>query len=177
MPLRHRLIRCALALVLTCTAPAMASDVTDVQTLLTRGDLTGALERVERAQGAAPRDPQLRFLRGVVLMDLERDDAALAAFTELVQEYPNLPDPHNNIALLQARAGRPELALQALQAALRNDPGHRTARANLGQVHLMLAVQAWEQAAATGPLEAPTQRLLEGVRALLQAGAPAAPSR
>ncbi len=177
MLFRHRLIRCALALVFACAAPAMASDVTDVQALLARGDLTGALERVERALGAVPRDPPLRFLRGVVLMDLRRDDPALAAFTELAQEYPDLPDPLNNIALLQARAGRPELALQALQSALRNDPGHRMARANLGQVHLMLAVQAWEQAATAGPLEAPTQRLLEGARALLQAGATAAPSR
>jgi Tfp pilus assembly protein PilF len=98
-------------------------------------------------------------------------------FTQLTQEYPELPDPYNNVALLQARAGRPDLALQSLQNALRSDPGHRTARANLGRVHLMLAVQAWEQAAAAGPLEAPTQRLLDGARALLAPGLPAASPR
>ena len=177
MPPRHRLHRCALALLLACAAPVLANDAADVQTLLERDDLPAALERAERALGDKPRDPQLRFLRGVVLMDLRRDADALAAFTQLTQEYPELPDPYNNIAVLQVRAGRPDLALQALQAALRNDPGHRRARANLGQVHLMLAVQAWEQSAAIGPLETPTQRLLEGVRALLQAGSPVAAPR
>jgi len=177
MLLRHRLSRCALALLLACAAPAMADAVAEVQALLASGNLAGALERAERALNDKPGDAQARFIYGVVLMDLQRDEAALAVFTQLTQEYPELPDPYNNIALLQARAGRPDLALQALQTALRNDPGHRTARANLGQVHLMLAVQAWEEASAAGPLEAPTQRLLEGVRSLLHAGAPAVPPR
>lgn len=177
MPLRHRLSRCALALLLACAAPAMADAVADVQALLAAGNRAGALERAERALGERPGDARTRFVHGVVLMDLQRDEDALAVFTQLAQEYPELPDPYNNIALLQARAGRPDLALQALQTALRNDPGHRTARANLGRVHLTLAVQAWEQAASAGPLEASTQRLLEGVRALLAPGSPAAAPR
>ena len=126
----------------------MADAVAEVQTLLAAGNLAGALERAERALADKPGDAKARFVHGVVLMDLQRDEAALAVFTLLTQEYPELPDPYNNVALLQARAGRPDLALQALQNALRSDPGHRTARANLGRVHLMLAVQAWEQAAA-----------------------------
>jgi Flp pilus assembly protein TadD len=166
-----------LVLLLACAAPAMADAVADVQALLAAGNLAGALERAERALADKPGDAQARFVHGVVLMDLQRDEEALAVFTQLTQEYPELPDPYNNVALLQARAGRPDLALQALQNALRSDPGHRTARANLGRVHLMLAVQAWEQAAAAGPLEAPTQRLLDGVRALLAPGSPAASPR
>ena len=59
-----------------------------------------------------------------------------------------------------------------LETALRNDPGHRTARSNLGEVHLMLAAQAWELASATGPVDVVLLRRLEGVRALL-AAAPA----
>jgi tetratricopeptide (TPR) repeat protein len=117
------------------------------------------------AQGTA----QERFLQGVALMDEQRDAAALEVFVQLTQEYPGLPDPYNNIALLHARAGRLEEARQALEVALRNDPGHRTARANLGRVHLMLAVQSWELAAAAGPLDLQTQRMLEGARALLGA--------
>ena len=117
------------------------------------------------AQGSA----QERFLQGVALMDQQRDAAALEIFVQLTQEFPGLPDPYNNIALLHARAGRLEEARQALELALRNDPGHRTARTNLGQVHLMLAVQSWELVAATGPLDPQTQRLLEGARRLLDA--------
>jgi len=135
--------------------------------MLARGEAEAALQRVQVAVAAQPRDAPLRFLQAVALMDLQRDDEALELFTRLAQEYPELPDPQNNIALLHARAGRLDQARQALEAALRNDPSHRLARTNLGQVYLMLAVQAWEKAAATGPLEPALQRRLEAVRALL----------
>jgi len=176
MTLSQSLIRCALALLLAAAGTARADDAADVQALLAGRDAGTARRRAERAVAAHPDDPQLRFLQGVALMDLRRDDEALAVFTQLAQRYPELPDPLNNIALLQARAGQLEPARQTLEAALRNDPGHRLARANLGQVHLMLAVQAWERAAAGAPLEPSMQRLLDGARGLL-AGTPPAAAR
>lgn len=167
--------RLAAAPVLLCLAAtvAQADDDAEVRALLARGEAAAALQRVEIAVAARPRDVPLRFLQGVVLLDLQRDAAALAHFTAMTQDYPELPDPYNNIALLHARAGRLELARQALESALRNDPGHRTARINLGEVHLMLAAQAWELASASGPVDVALLRRLEGVRALL-AAAPAA---
>jgi len=167
----HLACLACLTLALLCAWPAHADEISDVRAMLARGDAEAALQRAEAASKAQPRDAQLRFLQAVALMDLKRDDEALALFTRLSQEYPELPDPQNNIALLQARAGRLELARQALEAALRNDPSHRLARTNLGQVYLMLAVQAWEQAAVGGQLEPALQRRLEAVRALLQAPA------
>jgi Flp pilus assembly protein TadD len=149
---------------------ARADEAAEVRALVSRGDLPAAVTRVDRAIAAQPRDAQLRFLRGVVLMDLARDAEALDVFTQLTQEHPDLPDPYNNIGLLQARAGRPEAALAALQQALRCDPSHRTARANLGQVHLMLAVKAWDDLARGGPVDAALQRKLDAARALLPVG-------
>jgi len=148
-------------------AAARAEDAADIRALIARGDLPAALQRAQKAAAANPRDVQVRFLVGVVLMDQRRDDEALAHFSGMAQDYPELPDPHNNLALLHARAGRLEQARQSLEAALRNDPSHRLARTNLGQVYLMLAVQAWEQAAAAGPLDPAVQRRLEGARSLL----------
>jgi tetratricopeptide (TPR) repeat protein len=147
-----------------------ADETAEVRALITRGDLTAAMARADKAIAAQPRDAQMRFLRGVALMDLGRDAEALDAFVRLTQEHPDLPDPYNNIGLLQARAGRPEVALIALQQALRCDPSHRTARANLGQVHLMLAVKAWEQLGRTGPMDPALLRKLESARALLAVG-------
>ncbi len=146
---------------------ARADEIGELRAMVARGELLPALERAQKAATANPRDAQMRFLQGVVLMDLKRDDEALAVFTRLTQDYPELPDPQNNIALLHARAGRLEPARLALEAALRNDPAHRLARVNLGQVYLMLAVQAWEQAASAGPLDTPVLRRLEAARALL----------
>jgi Flp pilus assembly protein TadD len=143
----------------------------EVRARMARGELPAALQRVDAALAARPGDAQLLFLRGVVLMDLGRDDAALEAFRSLHQSYPELPEPLNNIGLLQARAGQLEAAQQSLQNALRADPGHRAARTNLGHVYLMLAVQAWEQVAAAAPADAGLLRRLESARALL-AGPP-----
>ncbi|MBA4175943.1 MAG: hypothetical protein C0505_05195 [Leptothrix sp. (in: Bacteria)] len=157
-----------------CLGPggAHADDIADLRALLASGEGEAALQLAERAAAAKPQDAALRFLQGVALMDLQRDADALAHFTAMTQRYPELPDPWNNIAVLHVRAGQLELARQALETALRHHPGHRTARANLGEVHLMLAAQAWELAAASGPVDVLLMRRLEGARALL-AAAPA----
>jgi tetratricopeptide (TPR) repeat protein len=165
---RRNILQAALVGVLMLGGSAGRADaVDDIRTLLARGEAAQALADAERAAASDPRNVPLQFLRGVALMDLRRDAEALALFERMGQDYPELPDPWNNMALLHARAGRLEQARQALETALRNDPGHRTARANLGLVYVMLAAQTWESLAATGPVDALLTRRLETVRALL----------
>jgi Flp pilus assembly protein TadD len=164
----HRLSTAAALLACAVlTQPAFAQSIGEIRGTLARGDLAGALKQAQAASAAKPADAQLRFLLGVVHMDLFQDAEALAVFTALTQQYPELPDPLNNIALLQARAGRLDEARQTLQAALRADPSHRAARSNLGQIYLMLAVQAWELAASAVPADPALQRRLTAARALL----------
>lgn len=162
-------LRPLLTLVAGCliSQAAVAGTPEEVRALLARGDLASALVQAQAGVAARPGDAQSRFVLGVVLMDMGRDAQALALFTELNQAYPELPDPLNNIALLQARAGQLESARQSLEAALRNDPAHRAARVNLGQVHLMLAAQAWAQASAAMPGDSALLQRLQAVRALL----------
>lgn len=160
-----RALPALLALVL-CSA-ARADAQTDVRQLLRAGDTAAALQRVESAMAAAPRDTQLRFLHGVILLDLQRDAAAMAEFQALSEEFPELPEPFNNIALLHARAGRLEAARVALETALRNDPSLLAARQNLGDIHLRLALQAWETSAAAAPADATLQRKLRLARELV----------
>ncbi len=147
---------------------ARADDLTDVKQLQAAGELPQALERARTAP--EPRPMALRFVEGVILMDLKRDAEALALFRRLTEDYPELPDPYNNIALLEARAGRLEPARLALETALRNDPSHVLARANLGEIHLRLAAAAFERAAAAAPADPALQRRLRLVRELLAAG-------
>jgi tetratricopeptide (TPR) repeat protein len=147
---------------------ANADALAEVRALSAQGDAASALRRVEAAMAADPSDVQLRFLRGVLLIDLQRDAEALAHFQQMSLEFPELPDPYNNLALLYARAGQLDEARVALETALRNDPGHRTARANLAQIYLMLAARALETLLAQSPTEARQQRRLDAVRALIQ---------
>lgn len=143
---------CAAALwVAACSAalPLRADTLTDIDKLVRAGDLAQALRQADAAIAAQPRAAPIRFQKGVILAGLKRDAEAIAVFTALTEDYPELPDPYNNLAVLLAAQGRLNEALVALQAALRNDPEHRAARQNLGDVHLALAIQAWT-AAQTG---------------------------
>jgi len=130
-------------------------------------DAAQRLQRAESAAAANPMDARLRFRHGVLLLELERDAEAMQVFQRMGEDFPELPEPYNNIALLHARAGRYEAARQALETALRNDPGYRPARANLGDVLLRLALQAWEAAAAAEPPDAALQRKLQLARELV----------
>jgi len=152
-----------------CSPAALAQGnaVADIQALIARGDLPGALQRAQQATASNPRDAQARFLQAVVLMDLQRNNEAAALFTQLTQDYPELADPYNNLALLHVRAQQFQQARVALEAALRNDPTHRTARRNLGQVYLLLASQQWEEVLNSGPPDDPLRRKLDAVRQLL----------
>jgi Flp pilus assembly protein TadD len=152
---------------LLAVTAARADATADIRLLVSKGDLNAALARADAASLAQPRDAQLRFLRGVVLMDLARNEQALEVFTAMSQDFPELPEPFNNIALLRARQGQAELARQALQSALRNDPSNRQARLNLAQVHLMLAADALQLAASAAPGDAAVVQKLVAVRALL----------
>ncbi|MBC7942528.1 MAG: hypothetical protein H7Z19_22720, partial [Chitinophagaceae bacterium] len=104
--LRRLLAVCGLLMVLMFSRSVWADEGADIRARMARGDLAGALQQATAASAAKPADAQLRFLHALVLMDLARDTEALGLFQSLSQDYPELPEPLNNIALLQARGGR-----------------------------------------------------------------------
>ncbi len=159
--------RLFLLLLLLISAAARADEYAEAQRLVRNGDLAAALQRVEKATQADPKDAKLRFLQGVILTDLKRDGEAMAVFQSLAEDFPELPEPYNNIALLHARAGRLAEARVALETALRNDPSQVTARQNLGDIYLRLAMQAWDIAAEAVPGDLGLQRKLRLARELV----------
>jgi Tfp pilus assembly protein PilF len=64
--------------------------------------------------------------------------------------YPELPEPWNNLAAEYIAQDKLDLALEALKMALTADPSYALARANMGEVQLMLANDTYRQAAASG---------------------------
>lgn len=169
MFLPARLIAPVVALLwVLMTVPAHASGLAEVQRLAGAGDLVAALQRADAALAAKPRDAELRFLRGVLLADLKREAEALAVFEQLHEDYPELPDPLNNLAVIHAGQGRLDEARAALEAALRNDPRHRHARENLAEIYLRLAIRLWEGLQASGPPDPALQRRLRLARELLR---------
>jgi Flp pilus assembly protein TadD len=157
----------ALALWTALLAPAQADTLARARQLAAAGQLQPALQAAERALQAAPRDVELRFLRGVLLHDLGRLDAAQQAFGDLHQTHPELADPLNNLAVIHAARGEWQDARRRLEEALRNDPQHRSARENLGDVYLRLALEQWQAAAAGGRPEPALARKLSVARQLV----------
>lgn len=135
----------ALLAALAC-APVRADDLASAQRLWLAGQKTQAVEQAEQALARAPDDLQLRFALGVMRMELGERDKALTIFTRLTQDFPDLADPYNNLAVLRAAAGELDEAKAALEQALRLQPEHAQAQENLGDVLLRLALRAYQRA-------------------------------
>jgi tetratricopeptide (TPR) repeat protein len=115
------------------------------------GRTAEALALAERALLTDPRNPQLRFLRGVVLTEQRRLDLAIEAFGSLIADFPELPEPYNNLAVIHADRGDWNAARQALEQSIRAVPTYALAHENLGDIHLQLAARSYEQAGRLDP--------------------------
>ncbi len=114
--------------------------------LLRAGQHGEALAGAEKYVATRPRDPQMQFLRAQALAAARRSDEAIAAYLQITQEFPELAEPHNNLAVLYASQNKLDAARAALEAAIRNNPTYATAHENLGDILLRLAVQSWSRA-------------------------------
>jgi Flp pilus assembly protein TadD len=162
-------------LMLAALAPAVAAradDFADVSRLQAAGETRAALERAGTALATRPKDARLRFLKGVLLADLKRNDEALVEFQQLTEDFPELSEPYNNIAALQAAAGRYDKSREALESALRANPGYAVAHENLGDVYAMLASQAYARSIQLAPGNRTAPPKLAMLRELLKAPAP-----
>ncbi len=115
------------------------------------GNRERALEILDAALRDHPRDARLRFARAVQLTEAGRQALALTVFTELTQEFPELPEPHNNLATIYARRGELDLALNQLEMALRALPSYALAQENLGDLYLRLAERSYQLALRAQP--------------------------
>lgn len=132
------------------------------------GNLTEALSAVDAALTHSPRDVQLRFLRGVLLADTQRTAEAIESFRSLTEDFPELPEPYNNLAVLHAGTGELDKARGALESALRALPDYSTAHENLGDVYVRMAMRAYDRAAKVDPAARTAQAKLTMVREMVQ---------
>jgi tetratricopeptide (TPR) repeat protein len=136
----------ALAAVCFASAAARADDVQEASKLLKAGQHQQALERVNKALAAKPRDPQARFLKGLIFAEQGNPREATEIFLKLTQDYPTLPEPYNNLAVIYAAQGQYDKARAALEQSIRTHPSYATAYENLGDVYAKLASQAYDKA-------------------------------
>ena len=149
---RLKFLTVSLMLVWLIACPtARADELSDVQRLHYSGQTAAAMQRADQFLATHPKDPQMRFLKGVMLSDGRLDAQAIAQFQKLTEDYPDLAEPYNNLAALYASAGDFPKARATLEQALRTNPSYATAHENLGDVYAALASQSYARALQLEP--------------------------
>ena len=139
-------IRLLALLVGFACASAQADEYSDVSQLVRAGKLPEALTRADQYLASQPKDPQMRFIKGVIQRDSGKTNEAITTFTRLTEDYPELPEPYNNLAVLYAGQSQFDKARSALEMAIRTNPSYATAHENLGDIYAKLASQAYNKA-------------------------------
>ena len=134
------------SLVLCAAASAASPGVDEAQALMAQGQFDQALARLDKHLSSAPQDAEARFTRGLVLVRLNRNDDAAKAFVDLTRDYPQLPEPYNNLAVIYAQQGEYDKAREALEAALATHPSYPVAHENLGDIYAALSAAAYSRA-------------------------------
>ena len=151
LSLRRTLARPLLAVCLVAAFAVRADELSDVQRLYYSGQATAAMQRADQFLATNPGDPQMRFIKGVMLTDAKHNMEAVALFQKLSDDFPDLAEPYNNLAALHAASGDYAKARAALEQALRMNPGYATAHENLGDVYAALAAQSYARAHKLDP--------------------------
>jgi tetratricopeptide (TPR) repeat protein len=130
---------------------------------LTKKQYTQALAELDKDVASQPRNAQARFQRGVALAGLGRADDAIVAFSQMTQDFPELPEPYINLAALYAERGELLRARDSLIMANRVAPENALAQSNLGDVYVRLAAQSYQNAIKLNPKNAAARARLDAL--------------
>ena len=164
------------AFLVSFTHPAHSDELQDINKLYKQGQSEKALERLESYLTSRPKDAQGpkiaqgRFLKGVILAEQGKNTEAVQIFTRLTEEYPELPEPYNNLAVLYASQGQYDKARHALEMAINTHPSYATAHENLGDIYAKMASQAYDKALQLDKSNVTAQTKLALVKELFSPG-------
>jgi tetratricopeptide (TPR) repeat protein len=160
-----------------CPALVWADDYQESSRLLKEGRRAEAVDRIDAFLTQHPKDARARFLKGVILTEQNKTEDAIKVFTELTQDYPELPEPYNNLAVLYAGQGDYQKARKALETAIRTHPSYAIAHENLGDIYATLASQAYDKALQLDSGNAAARKKLALIKELVPAKSAAALAR
>ena len=154
------------ALLLSACLAARADDIQDANKLFKQGQHAQALSKVDGYLASKPKDAQARFLKGLIFTEQGKANDAIKIFSTLTEDYPELPEPYNNLAVLYASQGQYDKAKQSLEMAIRTHPSYATAHENLGDIYAKMASQAYDRALQLDRSNATTQTKLAMIQDL-----------
>ena len=171
-----RLAVLAASLLLALPIAAQGDGYAEAARLFRQGQLAPAMEKVDAFLKANPADARGRFLKGLIYTEQNRPGDAIKVFQSLTEDYPELPEPYNNLAVLHASQGRYEQARVALETAIRTNPNYATAHENLGDIYAKMASQAYDKALQLDKSSTSARTKLKLIESLLkEPGTPVKP--
>ncbi len=128
-------------------APEVSAEVTKARDLLARRQWQDASDLITKTLASRPRDPQWRFLQGVLFAETGRRIEARTTFELLTEDFPELSEPYNNLAAIYVEEGDLQKARTLLERAIQNRPDYALAHENLADIYTRLAIESYERAA------------------------------
>lgn len=168
--LYHLVIPHICGLILCASQIAYAGDIEDANRLFKQGQHSQALDKLNSYLANEPKDAQGRFLKGLIFTEQGKTTDAIKIFSALTEDYPELPEPYNNLAVLYASQGQYEKAKLALEMAIRTHPSYATAHENLGDIYARMASQAYDRALQLDRSNTDTQTKLAMIKELFRDG-------
>ena len=162
-----RFLAAAIACVMLASLPVRADEIQDINLQFRKGELPAALEHANRYLAKNPKDAQARFLKGLILGDMGKTNDAIEVLKGLTEDYPELREPYNNLAVLYASQGRYEAARDALEMAIRAHPDYVTAHENLGDIYAKMAAIEYDKALALDSKNTTVQTRLKLIQTML----------
>lgn len=156
----------ALTVALLFSTGVFAGEQQEIVKLVKQNQYTQALERADKFLATNPKDAQVRFQKGLILAELGRTSDAIRVFTQLSEDYPELPEPYNNLAVLYASQNQLDKSRQALEMAIQTHPSYAVAHENLGDIYAKMASQAYDKALQLDKNNAVAQTKLSLIREL-----------
>ncbi|MBI5438704.1 MAG: O-antigen ligase C-terminal domain-containing protein [Nitrosomonadales bacterium] len=158
----------AAAWLLTASHAVYADDIQDANKLLQQKQHSQALDKVNAILSGKPKDARARFLKGLILTEQGNAADAIKIFQALTEDYPEQPEPYNNLAVLYAGQGQYDKAKLALEMAIHAHPSYATAHENLGDIYTKMASQAYDRALQLDQGNATTKAKLAMIQDLLK---------
>ena len=124
----------------------------DIEKLVKAKKYPDAINLINQQLKKTPANVQLRYVKARMLIEMRQWEVAKKTLIEITQQFPELPEPYNNLAALAANQGSWIEARDYLELALKLRPSYTVASANLGEVYIRLGAKAYDNAAKDAAL-------------------------
>jgi len=136
-----------IAIFMLSTGPLLAAtSVQDIQLLLDKKLYVQAARSGEQLLQKHSGDPDIEFLTAYAYQMSQQSGKAARYYQELIREYPELPEPRNNLAMIYLSNGDYDRASELLVNAINTHRSYATAYENLSNIYTGIASEAYRRA-------------------------------